>query len=136
MKGNFKILAGTFCAFIAGAMLFSGCATITKGTKQKVSITTSTGKSVVATIGSKKVNIPAQVNISRKKGATIRVLAEDNPGYEDTQLVITGKNKVTGVFWLNILWGGTFGSTTDAITGGMWAYTNPNFTVPVSEVRK
>lgn len=116
--------------FLAGARLSL------KGPSQKVSITTSTGKGVVATIGNKKVNIPAQVKISRKKGATIRVLAADNPGYEDTQLVITGKNKVTGVFWLNILWGGTFGSTTDAITGGMWAYTNPNFTVPVSEVRK
>lgn len=117
---------------VAFGMVFTGCATISNGPKQQVSLTTSDGKAVVADINGKKVNIPGKVKISRK-GATVKVLAEDNPGYDSTQLVITGKNKISGWFWVNILWGGTFGSTTDGISGGMYKYTNPNFTVPVSQ---
>lgn len=113
--------------------LFSGCATITNNPSQKVAFTTSNGQSVVAEVNGKKVNIPAEVKISRSKGAVVRVLAEDNPGYETTQFVITGKNKLSGIFWLNILSGGTTGSTTDALTGSMWTYSNPNFVVPVSK---
>lgn len=116
--------------------LFGGCATITNNPSQKVALTTSNGQVVVAEVNGKKVNIPAEVKISRSKGAVVRVLAEDNPGYETTQFVITGKNKLSGVFWINIISGGTTGSTTDALTGSMWTYSNPNFVVPVSKKSK
>lgn len=125
---------GLFSVIIlAFSVIFTGCATISNGPKQEISLTTSTGKSVVADIGGSKVNIPGKVKISRAKGAVVQVRAEDNPGYETTQLVISGKNKTSGWFWLNIIWGGTFGSTTDAATGGMYEYANPNFTIPVSQ---
>ena len=119
--------------FIAGS-IFSGCALISNpGTKQKVAISTSNSKPVVADIDGKKVNIPAEVKISRKHGATIRVLEMDNPNYEDTLLIIKGKHNVSGWFWGNILSMGTFGSTTDGASGSMWKYANPNFTITVSE---
>ncbi|PAF51692.1 hypothetical protein BKH43_00165 [Helicobacter sp. 13S00401-1] len=118
------------------ALVASGCATISNGTKQKVAITTSTGEQVVATIGSKKVTLPATVDLSRKKGAEIKVLHADNACYKDTSLNIAGKNKMSGWFWGNIIGvsGSTLGSSTDASSGGMWAYTNPNFTVPVQKI--
>ena len=122
-------------AFLAGSMLFTGCALTSNGTKQKVALSTSNGKPVVADIKGKKVNIPGEVKISRRSGATIKVLAADNPGYEDTEFIIKGKNKLSGWFWGNIIWGGTFGSTTDGAAGSMWKYANPNFTIPVSEKR-
>ena len=112
---------------------FKGWGNLKNNPSQKVALTTSNGQSVVAEVNGKKVNIPAEVKISRSKGAVVRVLAEDNPGYETTQFVITGKNKLSGIFWLNMLSGGTTGSTTDALTGSMWTYSNTNFVVPVSK---
>lgn len=121
-------------AIVAVVVLgFGGCATISNQTKQRVAITTSNGQVVVATINGTKVNLPGEVKISRAKGAVVEVRGQDNSCYESTQLVIAGKNKMSGWFWGNILWGGTTGSTTDAITGGMWSYSNPNFIVPVEK---
>lgn len=115
-------------------LLITGCGTITNGTKQKISISTSTGQQVVARVNGKKVTIPAKdVAVSRKKGADIKVLEEDNPCFETTNYSIAGKGKVSGVFWINIISGGFFGSTTDAISGGMWQFNDPNFVVPVTK---
>ncbi|MGX3045343.1 hypothetical protein [Helicobacter sp. T3_23-1056] len=119
-------------AFIVGS-IFSGCALTSNGTKQSVTITTSNGKPVLAEVDGQKINIPAEIKISRKHGATIRVLEMDNPNYEDTLLIIKGKHNVSGWFWGNILSMGTFGSTTDGASGSMWTYGNPTFIVPVSE---
>lgn len=116
----------------AAILLLSGCATITNHPSQKVAITTSDGKPAVITIKHKKYSIPANnISISRAKGATVEVLPADNPCIEYTKLAIAGKQKLSGIFWINILSGGPFGSTTDAATGSMWAYENPNFTVQV-----
>ena len=122
---------GSYLMIGALGALLTGCATISNQTKQSVALTTSNGKSVLATIDGEKVTLPAEVEISRADGAVVQVLAQDNKCYENTQLVIKGKNKVSGWFWGNILTGGTTGSTTDAISGGMWSYANPNFIVPV-----
>lgn len=117
--------------------VFAGCATISNQPSQKVAITTSDGKPAIATINSgmlineEKVNLPAQVKISRAKGATIEIRAEDNPCYETTRLVVASEHKTSGWFWGNIILGGIIGSTTDAATGSMWVYTNPNFNVLV-----
>lgn len=115
---------------VLGALL-TGCATISNQTTQSVSITTGNGKSVVATINRQKMSLPTEVEISRVDGAVVQVLAQDNKCYESTQLVIKGKDKISGWFWANILTGGTTGSTTDAVSGGMWEYANQNFIVPV-----
>lgn len=117
-------------------VLFSGCATISNQPSQKISVTTNTGEQVVATINGQKINLPAQVKVSRSSGATVQVLAEDNPGYETTQTVIVGKQQMSGWFWGNILTWGTTGSAVDALTGSMWTYSNPNLVVPVKKAEK
>lgn len=77
---------------VLGALL-TGCATISNQTTQSVSITTSNGKSVVATINRQKMSLPAEVEISRVDGAVVQVLAQDNKCYESTQLVIKDKRQ-------------------------------------------
>ena len=124
-----------FGALVA-AGLFSGCGTISNQMSQKVAIGTNTGDAVTADINGKKVMLPATVSISRSKDTIVKILPVDNPGYEATQLVIVGKQNVSAWFWGNIIWGGTVGSTTDWLTGGMWHYSNPNFVVPVKKVGK
>ena len=112
---------------------FTGCATISNQFSQKVAIGTNTGDAVTADINGKKVMLPATVTISRSKDTVVKILPVDNPGYEATQLVIVGKQNLSMWFWGNIITGGTVGSTTDWLTGGMWYYSNPNFVVPVKK---
>lgn len=133
IKGEKMKALKVFITFALSVALLGGCATISNQTKQEVALTTSSGQSVVASVDGKKVSLPSKVNISRSSGTTVYVFAEDNPCYETTQLVIVGKNKVSGWFWGNIIFGGLFGSSTDALSGGMWSYTNPNFIVPVEK---
>lgn len=120
----------------AATLFFSGCATISNSPNQSVSISTNTGDVVVADINGEKVTLPAAVKISRKGETIVKVLPADNPGFEATQIVITGKQKLSGWFWANIITGGTTGSTTDAASGGAWEYANPNFVVPVKKKPK
>ncbi len=115
---------------------FTGCATISNQMSQRVAIGTNTGDAVTADINGQKVMLPASVKISRSNDTVVKILPVDNPGYEATQLVIVGKQEVSLWFWGNILWGGTSGSLTDWLTGGMWQYSNPNFVVPVKKVEK
>lgn len=118
-----------------GVVLVIGCGTTTNGTKQKIAINTNTGQKVIARVDGKKITIPAKdIKISRTEGADIYVLHEDNPCFKDTHYFIVGKNRVSGVFWLNIISGGFFGSTTDAISGGMWEFHDPNFIVPINQI--
>lgn len=115
-----------------GVISIVGCATITNGPNQKISINTSTGHQVIARINGKKMIIPKKdIPISRTKGASVEVLHKDNPCFGDTRYSIVGKNKVSGVFWINILTSGPLGSTTDAVSGGMWEYNEPSFTIPL-----
>ena len=118
------------------AAFFGGCATISNGPYQGIAIGTSTGETMIADINGEQVTIPATVSVLRSENTIIRILPMDNPGYEATQLVIAGKQSVSALFWGNIITGGTAGSTTDAITGSMWNYSNPNFIVPVKKARK
>lgn len=120
-------------------LLITGCGTITHGTKQKVSIETSSGDSVLATIDGKKVTLPIKdMEVSRKKGAYIKVLKEDNPCFENTSYYIRRDNGVSSAYWLDligtILFGvGSFSLTTDLVSGSVWQYDNPNFVVPVTK---
>lgn len=120
-------------------LLITGCGTITNGTKQKVSIETSSGDSVLATIDGKKVTLPIKdMEVSRKKGAYIQVLKEDNPCFENTNYYIKRDGGISGGYWLNLIGlvaGGIGVSsvTTDLVSGGAWQYDNPNFVVPVTK---
>lgn len=120
-------------------LLITGCGTITHGTKQKVSIETSSGDSVLTTIDGKKVTLPIKdMEVSRKKGAYIQVLKEDNPCFENTNYYIKRDGGISGGYWLNLIGlvaGGIGVSsvTTDLVSGGAWQYDNPNFVVPVTK---
>lgn len=122
------------CMATLVALAFSACTTITNASKgqiteQEVQINTSTGEKVVATVGVLKVSIPDKVRINRSSGATITVLSSDNPGFQNSELVIPGKESFNPWFLGNITIGGTLGSTTDGITGSMWSYSQESYTV-------
>ncbi len=81
---NMKTELHLLCMVIFG-ILFSGCATMIDGAKQKVWLMAQDRQSVVATIGKEKVQLPAEVELPRK-GVLIEVLEVDNAGYKDSRV--------------------------------------------------
>ena len=99
---------------LSSAVMFSGCATILSGKKQAINLTsTPSGKTV--TLAGKTVTTPSIVTIER--GQDNLVLKGNNCGGQ--KLV---SKKLNPVFFVNILSGGAFGSTTDYQTKAMWKY--------------
>ena len=129
----FKSRCGFLLMALFSLFILTGCATISNQPSQKVAFSTSNGESVVAEINGRDVTLPATVNISRRGGAKVKVLSEKNPCYRNTEFVVVGKHKLSLWFWGNIFTSGTWGSTTDAVSGSMWEYANPSFIVPVSK---
>ena len=146
---NFALLS----AFVI-AILLSGCATISDGPAQMVTIRASDGGNLHAIVETKSqvgwfgsgfiqtsvVTLPATVAIGRSDGARVRILAKDNPGYKDTEFVIKGKESINPWYYGNVAVfllggiGGLVGTTTiDPLSGSMWQYSNENFVVPVAK---
>ncbi len=94
----------------------SGCATILKGKTQQVNIATSNNEQATITIDGKVVTAPSIVEITRKNENL--VVSTSTKGCTPTSV----SSAIEPVFFVNILSGGPFGSTTDYATGSMWKY--------------
>jgi hypothetical protein len=99
---------------LISTIMFSGCATILSGKHQQVNVTSTPSKQEVI-VGSQTVTTPAIVTVRRSdEGLTVK-----SPNCDDQKLLAS---KINPVFFVNILSGGAFGSTTDYATGSMWKY--------------
>lgn len=105
-------------------ILLSSCATILSGHTQKINVTTSSGKQATALVDGQRYTVPSVIDVDRQN-KDIMVANEKCPN----QQVILNKS-VNSTFWVNILSGGAFGSTTDAATGDMWSYQPENVVLP------
>lgn len=99
------------------ALALSGCATIISGSNQTITVNTDVPGAQVMLNGMPLGITPLIVSIKRGQEG---VLSVQMPGYTTFQAPIT--KKVNGIFFVNILFGGTFGSSTDYSTGAMYAY--------------
>lgn len=103
-------------ALLTAVVATSGCATILSGKTQKVNLTTSNGKSATVTMNGETHTAPGIVDIARKGvDATVNATGE-------CQGQTLAAKTINPVFWVNILSGGAFGSTTDYSTDSMWQY--------------
>ncbi len=127
-----------FGALVAAGLL-GGCATITDGPRQRVSIAAANGDKVIATIGGRKVQLPAENVELKRTGEIIYIYNADNPKYMDSS-ANSGALTTMGVnnrYWLNLfgLSAAVFGALTsvlvDMATGSAYEYTNPHLVVPV-----
>ena len=99
---------------LAGIVMFSGCATILSGEHQQLNITsTPSNKKVI--VGSQTVTTPAIVSVRRSN----KNLIVESANCKGQKLLAS---KINPIFFVNILSGGAFGSTTDYATGSMWKY--------------
>ncbi len=97
--------------------LLSGCATILNDETQPINVTASGNKEVSGTIDGQAFKTPAVVNVVREKKNKIVMVSTDGCAKE-TSLESTVDSK----FFINILTGGVFGSSTDYGSGEMWRY--------------
>ena len=105
------VITVVFC-LVAG-----GCATIFSGTKQKISVNSNVDGAEIFINGILIGKTPFMGEVTREKEATLTVKRE---GYKTQEMVLS--TSVEGIFWGNILCGGTIGSSTDYSTGAMWSY--------------
>lgn len=108
----------TSLVILATSILFlSSCATILNDDYQKINVSASNNKEVKGTIDGMPFNAPQIVSVKRAKGDKI-VLVENPACTKQTLLA----SNVDMKFFINILSGGTFGSSTDYATEKMWKY--------------
>ncbi len=98
-------------------MGLTGCATILNDDTQRVNVTTSGNVKTEIQINGQTYQAPLIVTLDRAEKDV--VIKAKNPNCTQEYLL---KSKVDNKFWLNILSGGTFGSTTDYASEEMWAY--------------
>jgi len=104
-------------AGIASFIALSGCASILNEDTQKVNISASNGKEIQGNIDGTPFKGPGVVSLKRDKAAKI-VTAETEGCTKQTVV----DSSVDSKFFINILSGGAFGSSTDYSTGKMWKY--------------
>lgn len=103
----------------AGALLLlTGCASILTDDTTPVNVRTSNGKEVPVKIDGVVYTAPTVVNVKKSdKDKMVMTSAQSN-----CQRQTVMKKEIEGAFWVNILSGGVWGSTTDYATDKMWTY--------------
>lgn len=95
-------------------LAIAGCASIINGKTQEVVIDSSPQGARIEVNGATRGTTPATIVIERKGNVPIR---KRKDGYKPITVVPT--KSMSGWFWGNIISGGFFGSTTDAVLGGV-----------------
>ncbi|MDG0856260.1 adenosine deaminase [Roseateles puraquae] len=104
-------------ALLAVAVLSTGCASILNDPTQAVNVTSSNGKPITGSVDGKPFTGPAVVQFTRAKAD--KVVTVETAGCAKNTAVASS---VDSKFFINILSGGAFGSTTDYSTERMWKY--------------
>lgn len=100
------------------AMFFlAGCATIVNRSQQTITVNSSPNEANILINGNVVGKTPWTGDVPRKSSLQITVSKE---GYESAIIPLDGR--VSGWFWGNIICGGLLGSTTDAVSGGIYSY--------------
>lgn len=111
----------------------SACASIIDGRTQNINLVPSKGENVEATVMSKagiqNVKLPQTISL-QKNSQDIAINIKSSKCVSPSTTV--SRSRLNPWFWGNIIFGGLFGSSTDAGTGAMWSY-DDTVTVPVDK---
>lgn len=109
-----KVVLGLTAATV---MLTSGCATILNEDTQNINVRTSNNTAVKLSVDGEQITTPASVTVKRADKPLLIETAN-----EKCASTTSVDSEVDGNFYINILSGGAFGSTTDYSSGKMWSY--------------
>jgi PEGA domain len=101
---------------MAFALTMAGCATVTRGTSDQITVTSEPSNAQVTTSLSQACTTPCTFTVGRKDEFTVKIAA---PGYKAQEIPVTTRVAVAGAagFVGNALIGGVVGMTADAVTG-------------------
>lgn len=123
------LVAGIFAMV---ALFQTGCATIIKGDQQPLTVNSNVDGASVFLNGQKIGETPLITKVSRQKEGTTLEVRKD--GYKTKRVLLD--TKVESVFWVNILSGGVFGSTTDYASQDMFKYAPSTLNIDLVPVKK
>jgi len=110
-------------SMISAALLLTlgltGCATILNDSTQPINVSTSSGAQISGTVDGIPFTAPGIVSVTRTDQD--KVFVTDAAGCAKETIA---PKTVDTVFFVNILSGGAFGSTTDYATDKMWQYSD------------
>lgn len=112
MKNTACLLSFTVMACLA----LAGCASIVKGSTQSISITTNVDGATLFLDGV-EIGTSPFLGIVKKNKEELKIVKD---GYR-TETIVMSKT-LEGLFWGNIIIGGTLGSITDFGTGAAYTY--------------
>jgi hypothetical protein len=97
--------------------LGTGCASILNEKTQNVNIVTSSGRKAEVMVDGMPFQAPGVATFKRAKGD--KIITTKDPKCNQTTVA---PSTVDNVFFINVISGGVFGSTTDYGTEKMWKY--------------
>ena len=110
-------LSALKAAVVLSTVAVSGCASILNDKTQQINVSSSNGKPFSGSIDNAAFEGPGIVTVQRENKD--KVILATTPGCVPQ----TALNKsVDPVFFINVISGGVFGSTTDYSTEKMWRY--------------
>lgn len=95
----------------------TSCATIINEKTQKINVATSTGERASILIDGMPFEAPGIATVTRAKAD--KIITSKSSKCNESTIV---PSKVDTVFFINVLSGGVFGSTTDYASEKMWKY--------------
>ena len=111
------------CVLVFG-LTIAGCATIISGSDQLITVNSNVQGAEVYLSGQLLGTTPLSANVKRGQEGIMRVTAD---GYQPYQVALN--KSINTVFFVNLLSGGAFGSSTDYSTGAMYQYEPSTFMV-------
>lgn len=103
----------------AAALIMSGCASIINEKTQQVNVQTPNNQKVSGTVNGQAFNAPGVVALVRENKN--KVFVTDSAGCKSETVA---EKTVDPIFFINLVSGGPFGSTTDFATEKMWKYSD------------
>jgi|JI10StandDraft_1071094.scaffolds.fasta_scaffold470031_1 hypothetical protein len=100
------------------AVMLSGCATVTRGSKEALVVESEpSGADVVLSTGQRGTT-PTSFNVKRKRGLKVTI---SKPGYQTAEVVVTPQVASNGSLAMagNVFIGGVVGMAIDASSGAM-----------------
>jgi hypothetical protein len=106
-----------YVSAIALTVVLSGCASILNDKTQAINVSSSTGSDIKGTVNGMPFKAPGVVQVTRENKNKLFVTETEGC----TKETIAEKS-VDPKFFINILSGGSFGSSTDYASDKMWKY--------------
>jgi hypothetical protein len=103
---------------VVAVFVFQGCATIIKGSKQNINITSYPAEATITINGKMFGKTPTVARVFRKDNQYVKIELD---GYKTYETVL--KKRFNGWLLGNIVFGGLVGIAIDAVTGSMYSLT-------------